>query len=129
MTKRTGNAIHINPINTNATKNSGSNTMEKIIFVIPQVALNANPNIFPNTTSIMIINNIVNIIFIPLFLRLVLNAYSSSIFFPWSLDLFSKPSLSLYSFCSHIFSRSRHVLILCSVVIMYPPSPQLLFSL
>ena len=62
MTKRTGNAIHINPINTNATKNSGSNTMENMIFVIPQVALNANPNIFPNTTSIMIINNTVNII-------------------------------------------------------------------
>ena len=48
----------------------GSNTIEKIIFVIPHVAFKAKPNIFPNTTSIMIINNTVNIIFVPLFLQL-----------------------------------------------------------
>ena len=45
--------------------------MEKMIFVIPQVALKANPNIFPNITSIMIINNTVNIIVFPLFLQLL----------------------------------------------------------
>ena len=71
MIKRTGNAIHIKPINTRTMRNNGSNTMEKMIFVIPQVALSANPNIFPNTTSIMIINNTVNIIVFPLFLQLL----------------------------------------------------------
>ena len=61
----TGNAILTSPTITRPIKSNGSSTTVHIIFEIPQAALTANPSIFPNITSISIININVNISYLP----------------------------------------------------------------
>ena len=71
ITTSNGIAMYMNPASTSPISISGRKIRRKQIFVIPQVARKASPANFPNTPSIIIINNNVSIILSPLFLSML----------------------------------------------------------